>query len=157
MRCWLTRPEHLHVFGHRTWGATRKDKKGGGLTVRAENKMGRHGTLNESKCARGAHLVNREKSKQQAHQVLWQQGRGQPDPMLRQTIGKDGGESVDGCHGQEGRLRAHAGDLHEDDMGRRWFKLVREPGALYDGQCVGELARNKKKKVREHTTDCAML
>ena len=151
------RPEHLHVFSHRTWGATRKDKKGGGLTVRAENKMGWHGTLNESKCARGAHSVNREKSKQQAHWVVWQQGWGQPDPILRWMIGKDGGGSVDRCHGREVCLQAHAGDLYEDNMGGRWFKLVYEPGALHNGQCVSKLARNKKKKVREHTTDRAML
>jgi len=25
LRCQLTRPEHLHVFGHRTWDVTRRD------------------------------------------------------------------------------------------------------------------------------------
>ena len=51
---------------------------------------------------------------------------------------------MDGCHGQEGCLQAHAGDLHKDDVGGRW--LVRKPGALHDGQCIGKLARNKKKE-----------
>jgi len=51
---------------------------------------------------------------------------------------------MDGCYGQEGCLRAYVGDLHKDDVGGRW--LVRKPEALHDGQCVGELARNKKKE-----------
>ena len=41
--------------------------------------------------------------------------------MVKQTIGKGAGESVDGCCGQEKCLQAHTGYLHEDDIGRKVF------------------------------------
>jgi len=40
LRCQLTRPEHLHVFGHRTWGTIRRDLLWVARKRRAGGRMG---------------------------------------------------------------------------------------------------------------------
>ena len=83
---------------------------GGGVGMLLELK------LNDEKDIVGA--ARGEKRKHQTHQVGWQQRQGRSASMLTRAMGKAVGGRVDGYRGLEGRLRAHTGYFHEDDVAR---------------------------------------